>query len=515
MALRRATSRARCPGPLSAGRVSCRARPPRARREDRSPRVAVVEVPTEHEIPVLARSSSPRAERDDSGAGRDADQDQVRDVFRSCRRLSHSRLQVADFGLRISCRQAPRPCRRLAWRSGSSARSTSSPRIGRSRSEVAGSRRCSRFSRCSPGEVVPVGRLIEELWPEGPPDSALNTLQAYVSRLRKALRGMPGCEGEAILFEHGGYRLDVPKDEIDSHRFARLIEEGEHQAHAGDAEEPALLPRGARSVARAGARRLRPRAVRAGGDRPPRGTRLAAIEARIDADLECGRQAAWFPSWRRSSRSTPPRRLPSAAHARALPLGAVRATRSRSIRTHGRRSTPSSESSRRPGYASSSRRSCARTRRSVRRSGRGSRPSGAPAGALASGRASRRSVLAIVAAGVLLRPSHGSAAVQSSGTRSRSSTRRRTRSSTTSSSATTRPRCRGQRVGLGREHRRQHGDRDPRRHAGGGVSRRAPSARSTSRQRGRALDRERHRLRDSAAHGRRDGRTQRPRRGST
>ena len=35
-------------------------------------------------------------------------------------------------------------------------------------------------------EVVSADRLIDELWGESPPASALRTLQAYVSRLRKA-----------------------------------------------------------------------------------------------------------------------------------------------------------------------------------------------------------------------------------------------------------------------------------------------------------------------------------------
>ncbi len=35
-------------------------------------------------------------------------------------------------------------------------------------------------------EVVSADRLIDDLWGERPPASALRTLQAYVSRLRKA-----------------------------------------------------------------------------------------------------------------------------------------------------------------------------------------------------------------------------------------------------------------------------------------------------------------------------------------
>ena len=42
-------------------------------------------------------------------------------------------------------------------------------------------------------EVVSVDRLVDDLWGESPPETALRTLQAYVSRLRKAL----GPNGES------------------------------------------------------------------------------------------------------------------------------------------------------------------------------------------------------------------------------------------------------------------------------------------------------------------------------
>ncbi len=145
------------------------------------------------------------------------------------------------------------------------------------------------------GEVVPVGRLIDELWPDRPPSSAQNTLQAYVSRLRRALRPANG-DGEAILFEHGGYRLDVSQDAVDAHRFRGLVEEGERQRRAGNAEHaastfrealalwrgPALADFAHEPFAQAEIARLD-------------GLRLTAIEARIDADLECGRHSTLVP----------------------------------------------------------------------------------------------------------------------------------------------------------------------------------------------------------------------------
>jgi DNA-binding SARP family transcriptional activator len=145
------------------------------------------------------------------------------------------------------------------------------------------------------GEVVPVGRLIDDLWSGHPPDSAPNTLQAYVSRLRKAMRPVRR-DAEAILFEHGGYRLDVSRDEIDAHRFRGLVEEGERQARAGNAEHAASILRDALALwhgppladfayerfAQAEIARLNE-------------LRLAALESRLDADLECGRHAGLVP----------------------------------------------------------------------------------------------------------------------------------------------------------------------------------------------------------------------------
>jgi len=147
----------------------------------------------------------------------------------------------------------------------------------------------------SAGEVVPVGRLIDELWPDHPPDSAQNTVQAYISRLRKAMRPVRR-DREAILFEHGGYRLDVSRDEIDAHRFRGLVEEGERLARAGNAAPAASTLRDALALwhgppladfayepfAQAEIARLNE-------------LRLAALQARIDADLECGRHAALVP----------------------------------------------------------------------------------------------------------------------------------------------------------------------------------------------------------------------------
>ncbi|GAA0245284.1 BTAD domain-containing putative transcriptional regulator [Saccharothrix mutabilis subsp. mutabilis] len=56
------------------------------------------------------------------------------------------------------------------------------------------------------GAVVPVERLVAEVWGDDPPATARTMVQVYVSRLRRALSG----SGTTITTEPGGYRLDAP-----------------------------------------------------------------------------------------------------------------------------------------------------------------------------------------------------------------------------------------------------------------------------------------------------------------
>ena len=84
-------------------------------------------------------------------------------------------------------------------------------------------------------ELVPSDRLIDELWPD-PPQTAANTLQVYVGRLRKALE--PGrtrrAPGDLLVTRAPGYLLRVGPDELDADRFERLAGEGRTAATAGD-----------------------------------------------------------------------------------------------------------------------------------------------------------------------------------------------------------------------------------------------------------------------------------------
>ncbi len=70
-------------------------------------------------------------------------------------------------------------------------------------------------------EVVSTDRLIDGLWGEEPPATALKVVQVYVSRLRRLL----GQRGR-LLTRPPGYLLQLDPEELDLDRFEALVERG-------------------------------------------------------------------------------------------------------------------------------------------------------------------------------------------------------------------------------------------------------------------------------------------------
>lgn len=126
------------------------------------------------------------------------------------------------------------------------------------------------------GEAVSVDRLIDELWGDEPPETATAALQVHVSNLRKALGR------DAVVRAPAGYAVPLEGHELDLRRFERLVAE----ARTAAPDQASGLLRAAldlwRGEPEVGARRL--------GE-----LRRAALEARIDADLELGRADAVIP----------------------------------------------------------------------------------------------------------------------------------------------------------------------------------------------------------------------------
>jgi DNA-binding SARP family transcriptional activator len=71
-------------------------------------------------------------------------------------------------------------------------------------------------------EIVSADRLIDELWPSGPPDNAANALQYHVSQLRKTLGAT-----DAVVTQPPGYAIRVAPNELDLLRFEQLVDEAE------------------------------------------------------------------------------------------------------------------------------------------------------------------------------------------------------------------------------------------------------------------------------------------------
>jgi len=133
-------------------------------------------------------------------------------------------------------------------------------------------------------EPVSAERLALALWGEDAPGGAVKTVQTHVSRLRRAL-GDP----DILATTPAGYRLRVRPDELDAERFERLVEEGRAALAGGRPEHASALLRGALSLWRGS-----PLADLA--DEPFAAAeiarldeeRLAALEARVEADLAAG-----------------------------------------------------------------------------------------------------------------------------------------------------------------------------------------------------------------------------------
>ena len=134
-------------------------------------------------------------------------------------------------------------------------------------------------------EVVPVARLVDEVWGEQPPVTAENVLQTYVSQLRKVLGR------DAIATRGRGYVAVVGEGRLDLRVFERRASAGARAMADGRLDVAAMEFRGALSL-------WRGPALADLTDEPCARTvaarldelRLVALERAIDADLACGRE---------------------------------------------------------------------------------------------------------------------------------------------------------------------------------------------------------------------------------
>jgi DNA-binding SARP family transcriptional activator len=140
------------------------------------------------------------------------------------------------------------------------------------------------------GELVPTSTLVDELWGERPPATAVKTVQVYVSQLRKLLGG------GLIDTRPGGYLLRASPDSLDAVRFEQLVASARDLLAAGGTGEarervsealalwrgPPLAEFRYETFARDEIRTLEE-------------LRLVALELRLETELGLGRHAETVP----------------------------------------------------------------------------------------------------------------------------------------------------------------------------------------------------------------------------
>lgn len=75
----------------------------------------------------------------------------------------------------------------------------------------------------SPGRVVTHERLIDGLWGDAPPSSAVKVVQTHVSQLRRALEPGSGDDWQVLVTRASGYELALGPDAVDAVRFEAAV----------------------------------------------------------------------------------------------------------------------------------------------------------------------------------------------------------------------------------------------------------------------------------------------------
>lgn len=143
----------------------------------------------------------------------------------------------------------------------------------------------------SANQVVHLDLLIDELWSENPPKSAISTVRTYIYQLRKIItRELDRPESELLCTRPPGYLLRVAPEQVDANVFRRLAEQGRERIECGQYDEASKILgqaldmwTGPAMADVAVGRVLRERLI------PLEEQRLHALELRIQADLHLGR----------------------------------------------------------------------------------------------------------------------------------------------------------------------------------------------------------------------------------
>jgi DNA-binding SARP family transcriptional activator/class 3 adenylate cyclase len=141
-------------------------------------------------------------------------------------------------------------------------------------------------------QVVSTDELIDTVWGEAPPPTVKQSLQNHVASLRRAIdaAGEPNGPPRTLRTRDPGYLLQLDPDQLDLHRFRRLLDEGRGALAGGEAATTVRLLHEALSLWRGP---VLADVVATGGAWPELvgidEERVAALEVRLEADLVLGR----------------------------------------------------------------------------------------------------------------------------------------------------------------------------------------------------------------------------------
>ena len=135
------------------------------------------------------------------------------------------------------------------------------------------------------GRVVPAEQIVDALWGENPPAAVRNGLQGLASKLRRSLGS-----ADLVAMRGGGYALELRPEAVDVHRYEQLVGAGQAAAAEGDPSRAVALLAEADSLWRGDPladftyEEFAAAAITRLSE-----LRLAAIEERLDLELELGR----------------------------------------------------------------------------------------------------------------------------------------------------------------------------------------------------------------------------------
>ncbi|MDQ0579459.1 AfsR/SARP family transcriptional regulator [Streptomyces rishiriensis] len=184
------------------------------------------------------------------------------------------------------------------------------------------------------GRAVPTSGIVDVLWPERPPASALNVVRRYAGTLRRLLEpGLPPrAPGRRLPRRTGGYLLEAATDEVDLLRFRELTRQGKRAAVTGRPETAARQFLRALEEWRGPVAMGIPASVRAH-------VQFTAVQRELletarlaaDAALLCGQAEQALPALRRATAQEP---LDEPLHARLVLLLAACGLQAEALRAY-------------------------------------------------------------------------------------------------------------------------------------------------------------------------------------